>query len=281
MEAFDGPLGNRRQADVTKMMDSALSSGGERQQSEVTLYRVLQTMLRHKGEISTPGDLLGENRKGAVAELASVLAGDAQAASDGGWVSANVAASPLNPSGEGDAQQIVQIENLLIAGRRGEALQAAVAAKLWPHALLLASHMGGRHYHETVSIMAKSVCRVGSPLHTLEVVMAGIPQELTTSGVEAAPKFENFSRDGASTSLFFVQTQQKGVISCSKRSATSSGVRMTSRPRMLPTHCQSNVRRRIHSIRGCVSSARIIASSRGRTSRLVPCTSPRFSNSRC
>jgi len=187
MEAFDGPLGNRRQADVTKMMDSALSSGGERQQSEVTLYRVLQTMLRHKGEISTPGDLLGENRKGAVAELASVLAGDAQAASDGGWVSANVAASPLNPSGEGDAQQIVQIENLLIAGRRGEALQAAVAAKLWPHALLLASHMGGRHYHETVSIMAKSVCRVGSPLHTLEVVMAGIPQELTTSGVEAAP----------------------------------------------------------------------------------------------
>ena len=187
MEAFDGPLGNRRQADVTKMMDSVLSSGGERQQSEVTLYRVLQTMLRHKGEIATSGDLLGENRTGAVAELASVLAGDAQAASDGGWVSANVATSPLNPSGEGDAQQIVQIENLLIAGRRGEALQAAVAAKLWPHALLLASHMGGRHYHDTVSIMAKSVCRVGSPLHTLEVVMAGIPQELTTSGVEAAP----------------------------------------------------------------------------------------------
>ena len=186
MELLVGPLGNRRAADVAKMIDTAITSEGDRrEESEALLYRVLQTMLLHQGELTPSGDALGE-KKSAVSEISRVLTSSSHDSSTSGWVSANAGISPLNPAGESDERAIVQVESLLIAGRRGDALKLAIEAKLWPHALLLAGHLGGRHYQETLAIMAKSVCKVGSPLHTLEIVMAGLPQELTASATEAA-----------------------------------------------------------------------------------------------
>ena len=84
MEESDGPLANRRTGDVIKMMDAALASerdqGGE---GRSLLYRVLQTMLRHKGDLLSSTDLLGEGKSGAFRELAALLTGDASAAADG------------------------------------------------------------------------------------------------------------------------------------------------------------------------------------------------------
>lgn len=182
MEESDGPLANRRTGDIIKMMDAALASerdqGGE---GRSLLYRVLQTMLRHKGDLLSSTDLLGEGNSGAFRELAALLTGDASAAADGGWVAASASTSPLNPASSVDEREIIRVESLLIAGRRGEALQVAVEARLWPHALLLARHLGGQHYEDVVATMAKSACRLGSPLHTLEMIMAGLPQELAVS----------------------------------------------------------------------------------------------------
>lgn len=181
VDLFSGPLNNRRATDVAKMIDGVLASDGEPQgESDAVLYRVLQTMVQYQGELMTTGDLLGENRKGANAELARVLT-STQETSTGGWVAASSGTSPLNPAGDSDKHAILQVESLLIEGRRGEALRVAVDAKLWPHALLLAGHLGGRHYQETVATMARSSCTLGSPLHTLEILLAGISHELTSS----------------------------------------------------------------------------------------------------
>lgn len=182
MERFQGPMSGKRSADIIKMLDGAL---GEMEQTEndALLYRVLQVLLRHKGELSNGGDVMGDNRKSATAELAAILKGDVQSATSGGWVSAGTAASPLNHTG-GDERAVVQFEELLMSGRRGEALKLAVDAKLWPQALLLAGHLGGNHHQETLAAMAKTTCKVGSPLHTLEMVMAGLAHELTET---AAP----------------------------------------------------------------------------------------------
>jgi len=182
MERFQGPMSGKRSADIVKMLDSALSEM-EQTENDALLYRVLKVLLRYKGELSDGGDLMGDNRKSATAELAAVLKGDAQSATSGGWVSAGTAASPLNHTG-GDERAVVQFEDLLMSGRRGEALKLAVDAKLWPQALLLAGHLGGNHHQETLAAMAKTTCKVGSPLHTLEMVMAGLAHELTET---AAP----------------------------------------------------------------------------------------------
>lgn len=182
MEELEGPFANRRTGDVMKMMDAAVAAERDQgREGESLLYRVLQTMLRHKGDLLSTTDMLGEGKSGAFRELATLLTGDASSAADGGWVAASASLSPLNPANAADETAITRVESLLIAGRRGEALRVAIEARLWPHALLLARHLGGQHYQDTVAAMAKSACRLGSPLHTLEMIMAGLPEELAMS----------------------------------------------------------------------------------------------------
>jgi len=182
LEQIRGPLAGQRADNVIKMIDALLNSNGDaRRDSEVLLWRVLSAMLRHKGVLTLEGDILGENRKSALAEISAIIAGDAAGTSGDGWAAASAGVSPLNPAESSDARAIVQVENLLISGQRGAALNLAIQAKLWPHAILLAGHLGGKHYQETIAQMSMSVCRAGSPLHTLEVLMAGFPQELISN----------------------------------------------------------------------------------------------------
>ena len=182
LEQIRGPLAGQRVDNVIKMVDALLNSNGDtRRDSEVLLWLVLSAMLRHKGVLTLEGDILGENRKSALAEISTIIAGDGAGASGDGWASASAGVSPLNPAESSDARAIVQVENMLISGQRGAALNLAIQAKLWPHAILLAGHLGGKHYQDTIAQMSMSVCRAGSPLHTLEVLMAGFPQELIAS----------------------------------------------------------------------------------------------------
>jgi len=199
LERLTGPLAGQRADNVLKMIDAVLSAEGDKcRDHEVLLWRMLAAMLRHKGALTLDGDLLGENRKSALAEISAIIAGENQGTSEGGWVSASLDASPLNPSGGSDERAIVEVEKLLISGQRGAALNLAIQAKLWPHAILLARHLGGKYYQETIAQMSRSVCRFGTPLHTLELLMAGLPQDLLSSPVGSAPNAQGLQTAGPS-----------------------------------------------------------------------------------
>ncbi|KAF3954932.1 hypothetical protein CMV_019786 [Castanea mollissima] len=71
-----------------------------------------------------------------------------------------------------------EVQNLLVSGRKKEALQCAQEGQLWGPALVLASQLGDQFYVDTVKQMALHQLVAGSPLRTLCLLIAGQPAEV-------------------------------------------------------------------------------------------------------
>uniref|UniRef100_A0A0D9WKV1 Protein transport protein sec16 n=1 Tax=Leersia perrieri TaxID=77586 RepID=A0A0D9WKV1_9ORYZ len=71
-----------------------------------------------------------------------------------------------------------EVQNLLVSGRRKEALQYAQEGQLWGPALLLALRLGDKFYEDTVKKMAYHHFVSGSPLRTLCLLIAGQPADV-------------------------------------------------------------------------------------------------------
>jgi hypothetical protein len=143
---------------------------------------------------------MGTDPKGPGAELHALLIGSsnrgggggAAHGSDGGWVGGGGHPSPLTggggvgaAGGASDSAAAAEYERLLLSGQRGAALAVATGAGLWAHAMLLARHIGEQHFAVTAAAMARAACTPGSPLHTLELMLAG----LTEGGLEDTTPF--------------------------------------------------------------------------------------------
>ncbi|KAL4344212.1 hypothetical protein S83_035383 [Arachis hypogaea] len=74
-----------------------------------------------------------------------------------------------------------EVQNLLVSGRRKEALQCAQEGQLWGPALVIASQLGEQLYVDTVKQMALRQLVAGSPLRTLCLLIAGQPAEVFSS----------------------------------------------------------------------------------------------------
>ncbi|KAK7330766.1 hypothetical protein VNO77_24965 [Canavalia gladiata] len=74
-----------------------------------------------------------------------------------------------------------EVQNLLVSGKKKEALQYAQEGQLWGPALVLASQLGDQFYVETVKQMALRQLVSGSPLRTLCLLIAGRPAEVFSS----------------------------------------------------------------------------------------------------
>lgn len=74
------------------------------------------------------------------------------------------------------AAVLSEIEALVLAGDREEAVQRAVAAGQWPHALVLAATLPRAVWHNVVAQWLAQVARPGEPLH-LFVQMANTPEK--------------------------------------------------------------------------------------------------------
>ncbi|KAH6829891.1 hypothetical protein C2S53_010696 [Perilla frutescens var. hirtella] len=72
----------------------------------------------------------------------------------------------------------VEVQNLLVSGRKMEALQCAQEGQLWGPALVLAAQLGDQFYIETVKQMALRQLVAGSPLRTLCLLIAGQPADV-------------------------------------------------------------------------------------------------------
>ncbi|GLT91072.1 hypothetical protein SLE2022_089810 [Rubroshorea leprosula] len=71
-----------------------------------------------------------------------------------------------------------ELQNLLVSGKKYEALQCAQEGQLWGPALVLASQLGDQFYVDTVKQMALRQLLPGSPLRTLCLLIAGQPAEV-------------------------------------------------------------------------------------------------------
>ncbi|CAA2973136.1 Hypothetical predicted protein [Olea europaea subsp. europaea] len=72
----------------------------------------------------------------------------------------------------------VEVQSLLVSGRKKEALQFAQEGQLWGPALVLAAQLGDQFYVDTVKQMALRQLVAGSPLRTLCLLIAGQPADV-------------------------------------------------------------------------------------------------------
>ncbi|DBA94995.1 TPA: hypothetical protein ACH3X1_002518 [Trebouxia sp. C0004] len=241
---FPGPLMPNTHKDkvlkyVSEACDSCLEKEPQcREPAELQLlWKVVQLLCQHKGDLHsalTPG----VNDKRPEALLAAILA-PAQAHpkaaashSSDPWSggSAGFGGSPRGVSSEvlqplpgfGDLQQAAgQMQQLLMAGHRLEALRVAVAGRLWGPALLLARHCSDKAFLETAAAMAEGSSTVGSPLHTLTLLMSGKADAVHAVPAETRPDSNSKQQAGSATaaseqygSLFAqpVQSDADGVL---------------------------------------------------------------------
>ncbi|RVW97180.1 Protein transport protein SEC16B-like [Vitis vinifera] len=72
----------------------------------------------------------------------------------------------------------LEVQKLLVSGRKKEALGCAIEGQLWGPALVLAAQLGDQFYGDTVKQMALQQLVAGSPLRTLCLLIAGQPADV-------------------------------------------------------------------------------------------------------
>ncbi|XP_020686507.2 protein transport protein SEC16B homolog [Dendrobium catenatum] len=189
-ESFPGPLvgGNAASKDINKWINDKISSSESSSsffQNGLLLWlllSLLKILCQHYGKLRSPygAEPSHEGSNGpesAVSKLfASVKRKDT---SFGGGYSLHCMKSPL-PEGNIRATAS-EVQNLLVSGRRKEALQRAQEGRLWGTAVVLAAQLGEQFYMDTVKQMALQQFVCGSPLRTLYLLIAGQPADVFSS----------------------------------------------------------------------------------------------------
>jgi hypothetical protein len=82
--------------------------------------------------------------------------------------------SPSKPSSDTpDVGQLSAIQKLLLKGQRAEAVQLAMNARLWAHALVISGHVDKTTYDGVIAKFAEQHFSVGEPLRTLYGLFGG------------------------------------------------------------------------------------------------------------
>ena len=180
---------------------------GDDPEDQALLWGLLHAMVKHRGKMTqnvTGADPSGADPKGPGPDLHALLLGS-DADLNGSRRSerpgpASAATTGFSEDPVANSQALAEYERLLLGGKRGDALQLATSRGLWAHAMLLARHMGEQHFAATAAAMARAACTPGSPLHTLEVMFAGVPQDLIgggAGGIGVGQKVGGHSRTGS------------------------------------------------------------------------------------
>ncbi|XP_022719134.1 protein transport protein SEC16A homolog isoform X2 [Durio zibethinus] len=190
-QSFPGPLvgGNVGSKELNKWIDDRIASyespDMDYRKGEVLrlLLSLLKIACQHYGKLRSPfgaDTLLKEtdNPESAVAKLfASAKRKDAP------YGALSQCLQQLPSEGQIRAT-VFEVQNLLVSGRKKEALQHAQEGQLWGPALVLASQLGDQFYVDTVKQMALHQLVAGSPLRTLCLLIAGQPAEVFSTGTK-------------------------------------------------------------------------------------------------
>ncbi|KAJ6826248.1 protein transport protein SEC16B-like protein [Iris pallida] len=185
---FPGPLvgGNAATKDVNKWIDERIinceSSSMDFRKGEFLklLFSLLKILCQHYGKLRSPfgaGPSLEEidGPESAVSKLFSSARKNGARLTEYG----STTHCMKNLPSEGQIQATaVEVQNLLVSGRRKEALEYAQEGQLWGPAIVLAAQLGEKFYVDTVKKMAHRQFVSGSPLRTLCLLIAGQPADV-------------------------------------------------------------------------------------------------------
>ncbi|EEC72304.1 hypothetical protein OsI_05487 [Oryza sativa Indica Group] len=183
-----GPLvgGSAASKDVNKWLDDMIalyeSSTSEFQRGDPRklLISLLKILCHHYGKLRSPfaSDPSHEDTDGPEMAVTKLFSSCKRSSFQMGDFGSHVRCMKNIPS-ENQMQAVAQeVQNLLVSGRRKEALQCAQEGQLWGPAIILALQLGDKFYVDTVKKMAHCHFLSGSPLRTLCLLIAGQPADV-------------------------------------------------------------------------------------------------------
>ncbi|KAF0698634.1 Aste57867_10728 [Aphanomyces stellatus] len=163
IRTFPGPLSAQVTDDAVLKYMSAQSTTATHE-DERLLWELLQVLVKSKGKISTrdaqvPDMLLMQVLQNSVARRTNLPPYD------------TVPPPPAESHGESNSAKLRQ---LLLDGDRKGAIDVAMAANLWPQAMLMASYVDPELYKSVVQAFVTSRYGVGDPLRTLFLVFGDL-----------------------------------------------------------------------------------------------------------
>lgn len=187
-QSFPGPLTgvNPATKDVIKWIDQKIASCESpstefRKDKHLSLLlSLLKISFQHYGKLRSPfgADPSLEENDGPESAVTKLFA---SARKNSGYVREYGFSTHCiqNIPSEGQMRATaVEVQNLLVSGRRKDALQCAQEGQLWGPALVLAAQLGDKFYVDTVRQMAHHQFISGSPLRTLCLLIAGQPADV-------------------------------------------------------------------------------------------------------
>ncbi|XP_062224379.1 protein transport protein SEC16A homolog isoform X2 [Phragmites australis] len=183
-----GPLvgGSAASKDVNKWLDEMItlyeSSASDFQRGDPCklLISLLKILCQHYGKLRSPfgSDPSHEETDGPEMAVTKLFSSCKRSSVHMGGYGSVVRCMKNIPS-ESQMQAVAQeVQNLLVCGRRKEALQCAQGGQLWGPAIILALQLGDKFYVDTVKKMAHSHFVSWSPLRTLCLLIAGQPADV-------------------------------------------------------------------------------------------------------
>ncbi|BFG31401.1 hypothetical protein CerSpe_176750 [Prunus speciosa] len=187
-QSFPGPLvgGSVGSKELNKWIDERIANceSSEMDYRKGKVLRLLLSLLKiacqHYGKLRSPFGTDNVSRESdtpesAVAKLFASAKSNGVQFSEYGALSHCVQKMPSEGQMRATASEV---QNLLVSGRKKEALQCAQEGQLWGPALVIASQLGEQFYVDTVKQMALRQLVAGSPLRTLCLLIAGQPAEV-------------------------------------------------------------------------------------------------------
>ncbi|PKA61089.1 hypothetical protein AXF42_Ash005985 [Apostasia shenzhenica] len=187
-QSFPGPLvgGSASVKDVYKWINERItdceSPVMDHKKGELLklLLSLLKISCQHYGKLRSPfgSDTLSEEGDAPESAVTKLFAGAGANGSHAGEINSFSHCMHSIPS-EGQIQATaVEMQHLLVSGKRKEALHVAQVGQLWGPALVLATQLGDKFYIDTVKQMAQRLFLCGSPLRTLCLLIAGQPADI-------------------------------------------------------------------------------------------------------
>ncbi|KAL2321568.1 hypothetical protein Fmac_025947 [Flemingia macrophylla] len=187
-QSFPGPLvgGSVGGKELYKWIDERISHYGstdtdyKKGERLRLLLHLLKIACQHYGKLRSPfgtNNKLKENDapESAVAKLFASAKMSGRDFNQHGVLSHCLQNLPSEAQMRATASEV---QNLLVSGKKREALHYAQEGQLWGPALVLASQLGNQFYADTVKQMAIRQLVSGSPLRTLCLLIAGQPAEV-------------------------------------------------------------------------------------------------------
>ncbi|KAH9607127.1 hypothetical protein KSS87_005055 [Heliosperma pusillum] len=205
-QSFPGPLvgGNAGSKELNRWIDERIAncetmSGNDgKGEGRKLLMSLLKVACQHYGKLRSYGADAGQKAEFVTIKASGIIFQDndlpesavaslfASAKRNSEQFSQNSAIAKCLMTLPSEAQiqaTASEVQNLLISGRKREALQCAQEGQFWEFALILSRELGDQFYTDTVKRMAFSQLVAGSPLRTLCLLIAKKPEEVFTNTV--------------------------------------------------------------------------------------------------